>query len=119
VDRVRRADLPGQVGRGLCNQIHRMRRGRMRASCMVFVLIAVWANSWTCKGGWNSRGGFGVGGPCIAMGEVVRIFEVDPGRWRVEWGSGLGLEVVLLFSRTVAFWRWGGELFAEVPIGEA
>jgi hypothetical protein len=49
----------------------------------------------------------------------VRIFEVDPGRWRVEWGSGLGLEVVLLFSRTVAFWRFGGELFAEVTIGEA
>ena len=53
------------------------------------------------------------------MREGVRIFEVDPGRWRVEWGSGLGLEVVLLFSRTVAFWRWGGELFAEVQIGEA
>jgi len=53
------------------------------------------------------------------MKQLVRIFEVDPGRWRVEWGSGLGLEVVLLFSRTVAFWRWGGELFAEVTIGEA
>ncbi len=60
-----------------------------------------------------------MGGLPIAIREGVRIFEVDPGRWRVEWGSGLGLEVVLLFSRTVAFWRWGGELFAEVQIGEA
>lgn len=58
-------------------------------------------------------------GLSIAINKSVRIFEVDPGRWRVEWGSGLGLEVVLLFSRTVAFWRWGGELFAEVTIGEA
>jgi hypothetical protein len=73
----------------------------------------------TCKGRWNSRGGSWMAGPPIAMTWSVRIFEVDPGRWRVEWGSGLGLEVVLLFSRTVAFWRWGGELFAEVPIGEA
>jgi hypothetical protein len=62
---------------------------------------------------------FALGGLPIALRKGVRIFEVDPGRWRVEWGSGLGLEVVLLFSRTVAFWRWGGELFAEVPIGEA
>jgi hypothetical protein len=49
----------------------------------------------------------------------VRIIEIDPGRWRVEFESGLGLEIVLLFSRTVAFWRWGGELFAEIVPGES
>lgn len=49
----------------------------------------------------------------------MRILEVDPGRFRVEFDNGLGLEIVLLFSRTVAFWRWGGELFAEVTIGDA
>lgn len=86
---------------------------------MVFGLIAVWPNESTCKGRWNSRGGSWLDGPPIAVGGIVRIFEVDPGRWRVEFDSGLGLEVVLLFSRTVAFWRWGGELFAEVTIGEA
>lgn len=73
----------------------------------------------TCKARWNSRSSFLLIGPTIATHQHVRIFEVDPGRWRVEWGSGLGLEVVLLFSRTVAFWRFGGELFAEVTIGEA
>ncbi len=73
----------------------------------------------TCKGRRKSRGVFSEVGLLIAVGWAVRILEVDPGRWRVEWGCGLGLEVVLLFSRTVAFWRWGGELFAEVPIGEA
>ncbi len=49
----------------------------------------------------------------------MSIVEIDPGRWRVEFASGLGLEVVLLFSRTVAFWRWGGELFAEIIPGES
>ncbi|UQA62732.1 hypothetical protein [Polyangium aurulentum] len=49
----------------------------------------------------------------------MSIVEIDPGRWRVEFPSGLGLEVVLLFSRTVAFWRWGGELFAEIIPGES
>jgi hypothetical protein len=45
--------------------------------------------------------------------------EVGAGRWIIDLGQGLGLEVVLLFSRTVAFWRWGGELVAEAPVGEA
>jgi hypothetical protein len=58
-------------------------------------------------------------GPRLAPQESVSIVEIDPGRWRVEFASGLGLEVVLLFSRTVAFWRWGGELFAEIIPGES
>jgi len=66
----------------------------------------------------NPRAAGGRHGPAIARMPTVRILEIDPGRWRVEFDSGLGLEVVLLFSRTVAFWRWGGELFAEVMIGE-
>jgi hypothetical protein len=49
----------------------------------------------------------------------VSISEIDQGRWRIEFESGLGLEVVLLFSRTVAFWRWEGELFAEIVPGES
>ena len=72
----------------------------------------------------------------------MRLIEVDAGRWRLEFdiphighigrsgpgnpalrsgpqlGGGLGLEVILLFSRSVAFWRWGGELVAEVCVGE-
>jgi hypothetical protein len=69
----------------------------------------------------------------------MRLIEVDPGRWRLEFDiadmapsgpdkpalrpgpqlGGLGLEVILLFSRSVAFWRWGGELVAEVNVGES
>jgi hypothetical protein len=49
----------------------------------------------------------------------MRLIEVDAGRWRLEFASGLGLEVILLFSRSVAFWRWGGELVAEVCVGES
>jgi hypothetical protein len=89
------------------------------ALCWNFGASAIRTEQMTCKGRWNSPLDFLLIGPAIAMKCFVRIFEVDPGRWRVEWGSGLGLEVVLLFSRTVAFWRWGGELFAEVTIGEA
>jgi hypothetical protein len=48
----------------------------------------------------------------------MRFIEVDTGRWRLELGRGLGLEVILLFSRSVAFWRLGGELVAEVNVGE-
>jgi hypothetical protein len=45
--------------------------------------------------------------------------EVGAGRWVIELGTGIGLEVILLFSRTVAFWRFGDELVAEVCVGEA
>ncbi|XYI01681.1 hypothetical protein ACMHYB_18760 [Sorangium sp. So ce1128] len=47
----------------------------------------------------------------------MQLIEVDSGRFRLEFGGGLGLEVILLFSRSVAFWRWGGELVAEVSVG--
>lgn len=49
----------------------------------------------------------------------MRLIEVDVGRWLLELGDDLGLEVILLFSRTVAFWRWQGELIAEVVVGES
>ena len=47
----------------------------------------------------------------------MNCIEVDTGRWRVELGNGLGMEIVLLFSRTIAFWRWKGELVAEMNVG--
>lgn len=49
----------------------------------------------------------------------MRFIEVDTGRWRLELGKGIGLEVILLFSRSVAFWRVGGELVAEVSVGQS
>ena len=45
--------------------------------------------------------------------------EISTGRWVIELSQGLGLEVILLFSKTVAFWRYDGELVAEVCVGEA
>jgi len=49
----------------------------------------------------------------------MQFIEVDTGRWRLELGGGIGLEVILLFSRSVAFWRMGGELVAEVSVGQS
>lgn len=54
----------------------------------------------------------------LSRAEGMRFIEVEPGRWRLELGRGLGLELILLFSRSVAFWRFGGELVAEVLVGE-
>jgi hypothetical protein len=48
----------------------------------------------------------------------MQCIEVDRGRWRIELGGGLGIEIVLLFSRTIAFWRWSGRLIAEMPVGD-
>lgn len=48
----------------------------------------------------------------------MRCFEVDTGRWRVELGGGLGIEIILLFSRTIAFWRWADQLVVELPVGD-
>jgi len=50
---------------------------------------------------------------------LERFVEVADGRWVFELGEGLGLELVLLFSRTVAFWRLDGALVAEASVGEA
>jgi hypothetical protein len=44
--------------------------------------------------------------------------QVDDGRWRIDLGGGLGMEIVLLFSRTVAFWVLGGEMVSEVLVGD-
>ena len=52
-------------------------------------------------------------------GSIMRCIEVEPGRWRVELGFGLGIEIVLLFSRTLAFFCYGGGLIAEMPVGES
>jgi hypothetical protein len=49
----------------------------------------------------------------------MRWIEIDAGRWLLEIRDGLGIELVLLFSRTVAFWRYRGELVAEVVVGES
>ena len=48
----------------------------------------------------------------------MKLVEVDQGRWRVDFGYGFGLELVMLFSRSFAFWRFGGELVREACIGE-
>ena len=47
------------------------------------------------------------------------LVEVSDGRWLLDLGDGLGLELVLLFSRTVAFWRLDGLVLAEASVGEA
>lgn len=49
----------------------------------------------------------------------MQCIEVDKGRWRVDLGGGLGIEIVLLFSRTIAFWRWQGQLVTEMLVGFA
>ncbi|HZF51375.1 MAG TPA: hypothetical protein VE093_22115 [Polyangiaceae bacterium] len=49
----------------------------------------------------------------------MKLFEVDQGRWRVDFGGGFGLELVMLFSRSFAFWRYGGSLVREARVGEA
>lgn len=56
-------------------------------------------------------------GLSLASPGDMQLIQVDAGRFRLEFGGGLGLEVILLFSRSVAFWRWGGELVAEVSVG--
>jgi hypothetical protein len=48
----------------------------------------------------------------------MKLFEVDQGRWRVEFDGGFGLELVILFSRYFAFWRFGGSLVREASVGE-
>jgi hypothetical protein len=48
----------------------------------------------------------------------MKLVEIDQGRWRVDFGDGFGLELVMLFSRSFAFWRFGGELVREACIGE-
>lgn len=45
--------------------------------------------------------------------------KVDDGRWRIDLGGGVGLEIVLLFSRTVAFWIVGGAMVSEVLVGDS
>jgi hypothetical protein len=49
----------------------------------------------------------------------MRCIEVDTGRWRIELGGGAAIEIVLLFSRTLAFFSYGGGLIAEMPVGES
>ena len=49
----------------------------------------------------------------------MRCIEVETGRWRIELGGGLGIEIVLLFSRTLAFFCYGGGLIAEMQVGES
>jgi len=49
----------------------------------------------------------------------MSVVEISPGRWRLEFGGGLGLELVMLFSRSLAFWRWDGALVREARVGES
>lgn len=48
----------------------------------------------------------------------MKLFEVDQGRWRIEFDGGFGLELVMLFSKSFAFWRFGGSLVREASVGE-
>jgi len=48
----------------------------------------------------------------------MSCIQVDTGRWRIDLGGGFGMEIVLLFSRTVAFWLYSGELVSEVAVGD-
>jgi hypothetical protein len=55
----------------------------------------------------------------LATREVVELVDLGSGRWVLDLGRGVGLEIVLLFSRTIAFWRIGGELVLEAVVGES
>lgn len=58
-------------------------------------------------------------GAALASPAVMRCIEVDTGRWRIELGGGVGIEIVLLFSRTLAFFCFSGGLVMEMPVGES
>lgn len=60
-----------------------------------------------------------VGGASLASRRAMRCIEVDTGRWRIELGGGAGIEIVLLFSRTLAFFCYCGGLVVEMPVGES
>jgi hypothetical protein len=59
------------------------------------------------------------GGAPLACLALMRCIEVDTGRWRIELGGGAGIEIVLLFSRTLAFFCYCGGLVMEMPVGES
>lgn len=58
------------------------------------------------------------GGAALASVAFMRCIEVDTGRWRIELGGGAAIEIVLLFSRTLAFFCYRGGLVVEMPVGE-
>lgn len=58
------------------------------------------------------------GGAPLASRAIMRCIEVEAGRWRIDLGGGLSIEIVLLFSRTLAFFCYGGGLVLEMPVGE-
>ena len=58
-------------------------------------------------------------GASLASVRVMRCIEVETGRWRIDLGGGAGIEIVLLFSRTLAFFSYGGGLVMEMPVGES
>lgn len=58
-------------------------------------------------------------GAPLASPALMRCIEVDTGRWRIDLGGGAGIEIVLLFSRTLAFFYYGGGLVVEIPVGES
>jgi hypothetical protein len=58
-------------------------------------------------------------GAPLASLAVMRCIEVDTGRWRIDLGGGVAIEIVLLFSRTLAFFCYGGGLVVEMPVGES
>jgi hypothetical protein len=59
------------------------------------------------------------GGAPLASLAFMRCIEVDTGRWRIELGGGAGIEIVLLFSRTLAFFCFSGGLVMEMAVGES
>ena len=58
-------------------------------------------------------------GASLASQSLMRCIEVDTGRWRIDLGGGAAIEIVLLFSRTLAFFCFGGGLVMEMPVGES
>lgn len=58
-------------------------------------------------------------GASLASRPLMRCIEVDTGRWRIDLGGGAAIEVVLLFSRTLAFFCFDGGLVLEMPVGES
>jgi hypothetical protein len=58
-------------------------------------------------------------GAPLASPSLMRCIEVDTGRWRIDLGGGAAIEIVLLFSRTLAFFCFGDGLVMEMPVGES
>ncbi len=48
----------------------------------------------------------------------MRIFEIEENHWRLEFNQ-FGLDIILLYSESWAFWSNHGHLFANCQVGQA